>query len=63
MRRPNICADCTAKNGEETRHGAKRRCSTVQAQFRYRKSEKGRKANAAAVAAFRERQKDASDAS
>jgi hypothetical protein len=47
----------------DVRHAARRRCSQVQAQLRYFASEKGKKANAASVAAFRARKKDADAAS
>lgn len=60
--RPRICPTCTAAEGGGVRHSARRRCSQVLAQRRYARTEKGRKANAAAVAAFRARKKT-SDAS
>jgi hypothetical protein len=43
--KPRICPLCTAALARPTRHAAKRYCSQVQAQARYRASEKGRKAN------------------
>ena len=57
MKPPPLCLPCTIALRKEVHHAPRRRCCQVQALNRYRASDKGRKANTAAQARWRERRR------